>query len=132
MSQLAWVWVAQKPWSHSSHSLCDSHVAHKEHSPWRASLVLRCLGPLSPQGGTGGSEGERKESAPLRDPPCPQESLKGVARGDLCWCDLTHLCPPSAGPENHRNRCSGAGLLWGQCWAAACVCVVCVCVCRPS
>lgn len=40
LSQLAWVWVAQKPWLHCLHSLCDSHVAHTEHSHSLGSLPL--------------------------------------------------------------------------------------------
>lgn len=83
LSQLAWVWVAQKLWSHCSHSLCDSHVAHIEHSHSPGSLPLPVLRVLSfsleslRREGRGQSEetaqGRGQEPDPLRA--CSEESL---------------------------------------------------------
>lgn len=83
LSQLACVWVAQKPWSHCSHSLWDSHVAHIEHGHSPGSLllsILRVLGAPESLGRKG--EGQNEKTAPERDKePDPRRDPTGVGKG---------------------------------------------------
>lgn len=105
LSQLAWAWVAQKPWSHCSHSLCDSHVAHIEHSHSPGSLPLSFLrvlkAPVSP-GRDGRDQSEETaqergpEPDPLRAPPVLRKASGAVVKGVLCW---PRVCSRGEGPE---------------------------------
>lgn len=106
LSQLACIWVAQKSWSHCSHSLWDSHVAHIEHghSPRRLLLsILRVLGAPESLGREGKGQSEKtalergKEPDPCRDPP-------GVRKGTFLRARRHSALPTLCWPSQHSPR----------------------------
>lgn len=125
MSQLACVWVAQKPWSHCSHSLWDSHVAHIEHGPSPGSLLLSILRVLGAPESLGTEGKGRARVRKLLWKGAKSQTLPGIllglGKGPSCWRDVTQLCPPSAGRgSTHRGLVGSsedtkarAGLLLG-------------------
>lgn len=128
LSQLAWVWVAQKPWSYCSHSLCDSHVAHTEHSHSPGSLLVSFLrvlrAPESP-GRDGRDQSEETtwergaEPDPLRDAPVLKKASRAVVRGVLCWPRERLPREGPAGSSGNSRLLLGTGLESSVAWGSA-------------